>query len=436
MILDGTWEELALAGGIILLLLILSAFFSSSETALTAVSRPRMHRLAMRGDRRARAVLDLSRHRQRMITTLLLGNNLVNILASALATVALVQLFGEAGVAWATLVMTALVLVFAEVLPKTVALGNPERLALTVGRIVRICQTLFLPVTVTVHGVVRLILLLPGLRGVTENDREHREEELRGVIDLHAGTEPESRQEGKMLHSVLDLDDVVVSEVMTHRSNVLIIDLEDDVSGNIQRILDSPYTRIPLMRGRDDNIVGILHAKPLLRALRSLRGKDSEPDLEALAGKPWFVPETTTLLDQLQAFRRRREHFAVIVDEYGGLRGILTLEDILEEIVGEIDDEYDIARKEGRPQRQPDGSYVIDGAATLRDLNRNLDWNLPDGDAATLAGLVLHEARCIPEAGQVFQFHGFRFEILRRQRNRIRTLRVFPPSGEDGQTGD
>ena len=421
-LMDNWW----FVGGIILFLLLLSGFFSGSETALTAASRARMHQLKKQGEPRARTVLDLHDRKDRMIGAILLGNNLVNILASALATSLFLISFGEAGVVYATLVMTLLVLIFAEVLPKTWALADPNKMALVVGPIMRVVVTVFSPFTLAVQAVVRATLHLFGVRLHEEWDDEHKEEELRGVIDLHDGEDPETQQERKMLNSILDLDDVEVSDVMTHRSEVMTIDLSDPVEENINKVLASPFTRIPLTEGDTDNIVGILHAKPLLRAIREQEGKAGDIDLRVLASLPWFVPDSTTLLDQLQAFRERREHFAVVVDEYGSLMGIVTLEDILEEIVGNIDDEHDVTVRGVHPQAN--GDFVIDGSVTIRDLNRDLEWDLPDDDAATVAGLVLYESRLIPEAGQVFSFYGYRFEVLRRHRNRIKTVRVTPPA--------
>lgn len=419
-----------LVGLAVLVLLALSGFFSGSETALTGASKARMHQLAKGGDARAKAVLALRDRKESMIGAILFGNNLVNILASALATSVFLAIFGDAGVAYATLVMTALVLIFAEVLPKTWAITYPDRMALTVGRIMQVITVVFSPVTMFVQLVVTGTLRLFGVRLQSDEDEEQRVEELRGVIDLHEGEDPHERI---MLRSILDLDDVEVADVMTHRSNVVMVDFEDPVEENITKILESAYTRIPLVKGDPDNILGVLHAKPLWRAVRANRSRGEAIDLKELAAPPWFIPDSTTLLDQLHAFRERREHFAIVVDEYGSFQGIVTLEDILEEIVGEIDDEQDIAVHGIHIQN--DGSYVIDGAVTLRDINRDLDWSLPDDDAATIAGLILHEARCIPEAGQIFRFYGYEFEVLRRQRNRIKTLRVTPPRREEDKTG-
>jgi len=421
--------EWILAGAAIIVLLVLSAFFSGSETALTASSRARMHELARQGSHRAGLVLKLNEQRERLIGAILLGNNLVNILASALATSVLLAIFGDAGVAYATLVMTMLVLIFAEVLPKTFALNRADRFALGVAPLMRVIVWLFAPVTTAVDFIVRATFGLFGVKLARKLGREEREEALRGAIELHKGEEPEIEQERQMLRSILDLDDVEVSEVMTHRREVTMIDVGLPSSEIVDLVLSSPFTRIPLHPDDPDNIIGVLHAKAVLREMRSLEGNINGLDVTTIAAKPWFIPDTTSLLDQLQAFRERREHFAIVVDEYGALQGIVTLEDILEEIVGDIDDEHDISVRGVRPQ--PDGSYIVEGTVTLREVERNLGWALPDDDATTIAGLVLHEARRIPDPGQVFIFHGFRFEILRRQRNQITVLRVTPPANEE-----
>ncbi|HTJ65719.1 MAG TPA: transporter associated domain-containing protein [Alphaproteobacteria bacterium] len=256
------------------------------------------------------------------------------------------------------------------------------------------------------------------------------DEALRSAIEGHASTDAEdaaeTREERNMLRSILDLGEVTVVEVMTHRRQMVTIDAELAPSDIVDAALASPFTRLPLWRDEPDNIVGIVHAKSLLRAVRAAREQLTAQDIDQVVSKPWFVPDTTTLLDQLQAFRERREHFALVVDEYGSLLGLVTLEDILEEIVGDITDELDT--HVAGVYAQPDGSYVVDGTVTLRDLNRELDWELPDEtDYSTVAGLVLYESRHIPEVGQTFTFFGFRFEILKRQRNQIITLRVTPP---------
>ncbi len=414
--------------GAIAFLLVLSAFFSGSETALTAASKPAMHHLEQNGSHRASLVNRLRDNNERLIGAILLGNNLVNILASALATSALIELFGEAGIAYATLGMTALVLVFAEVMPKTYAINTADKSALAVAPLINPIVSVFSPITSTINVVVRLTLRMFGIDS-RATDTEPDETELRGAIDLHDGTEQAIRHERAMLRSVLDLDDVQVAEIMTHRKDVTAIDVDNPPADLVKQVVDSPFTRIPLWRDNTDNIIGVLHAKALLR-----RVWDDELDLDALdigelAAPPWFIPEQTPLLDQLEAFRARREHFALVVDEYGSFLGIVTLEDILEEIVGEIDDEHD--DQVSGVTVQPDGSFLVDGRVTIRDLNREFEWGLPDEEAATVAGLVLHEARRIPEVGQRFMFFGFRFDIVQRERHQITEILITPPLDDD-----
>ena len=409
---------------IILLLLLCSAFFSAAETALTGASRPRMHALEGQGDRKASLVNRLRAHMEQVIGAVLLGNNMVNIFASALATSVLIGLFGNRGVAYATAVMTVLVVVFAEVLPKTYAINNADRLALALAPAMNVVVGVLRPIIRIMQIVVRAILRLCGANVSTDLGADKTEEELRGAIDLHAEASGEVEEAGAMLHSILDLNDVIVGDIMVHRSNLALIDADQPPAKIVQAVIESAYTRLPLWRGDQDNIIGVLHAKALLRAVQANGGKVEGLDITALALPPWFVPDTTTLLAQLQAFRKRREHFALVVDEYGALRGVVTLEDILEEIVGDIEDEHDI--EVPGIKTEPDGSFIVDGTVTIRDLNRHCGWRLPDDAAATIAGLVLQEARRIPETGQVFAFHGFRFEVLERQRNQIRLLKITP----------
>ena len=409
---------------IILLLLLCSAFFSAAETALTGASRPRMHALEGQGDRNASLVNRLRAHMEQVIGAVLLGNNMVNIFASALATSVLIGLFGNRGVVYATAVMTVLVVVFAEVLPKTYAINNADKLALAVAPAMNVVVGVLRPIIRVMQIVVRAILRLCGANISTELGADKTEEELRGAIDLHAEASGEVEEAGAMLHSILDLNDVIVGDIMVHRSHLALIDADQPPEKIVQAVIESAYTRLPLWRGDQDNIIGVLHAKALLRAVQANGGKLESIDVIALALPPWFVPDTTTLLAQLQAFRKRREHFALVVDEYGALRGVVTLEDILEEIVGDIEDEHDI--EVPGIKTEPDGSFIVDGTVTIRDLNRHCGWRLPDDAAATIAGLVLQEARRIPETGQVFAFHGFRFEVLERQRNQIRRLKITP----------
>ena len=422
---------LLLVGGGIFLLLVLSAFFSGSETALTSVSRARLHHLEKRGNQRARLVNRLIGDRERLIGAILLGNNAVNIFASALATSVLIGLFGEAGIAYATIGMTLLVLIFAEVLPKTYALRNADRVALAVAPFMRLMVIILSPITLAVQAVVRFSLHLLGVAATDGDHALKAEQELRGAIDLHSRGGAIVKQERDMLGSILDLEDVEVSEIMIHRKGMTVIDAEDPPARIIERAIASPYTRIPLWRGDPDNIIGVLHSKDLLNLVHGHRDNIDDLNLAATATAPWFIPDSTTLLRQLQAFRHRRAHFALVVDEYGALMGMVTLEDILEEIVGDIADEHDVAFTGVR--LNADGSYTVRGTVTIRDLNREYEWNLPDDEASTIAGLVIHEAQRIPEMGQSFVFHGFKFEVLTRQRNQITSVRVTQPARQPAE---
>ncbi|MCH2629594.1 MAG: HlyC/CorC family transporter [Nisaea sp.] len=414
---------------VILALLFLSAFFSGSETALTAASQARLHQLSLRGNRRAGTVLRLRRRNDTLIGTILIGNNITNIAASALATSVLISLFDDAGVAYSMIGMTILVVIFAEVLPKTFAINNADRSALAVGPAIRVFVWLFQPLSIAIRFIVNVLLKIIGVKGLTSFAQHEREEELRGLIELHTGPGPDVSEERAMLRSILDLGEVTVEEIMTHRRNVSMINADLPLEEILDELLESSFTRLPLYRGDPDEIIGILHGKALLRAIRGFPGENmSELDIVEVANEPWFIPESSNLLDQLQAFRARKEHFAVVVDEYGTLQGVVTLEDILEEIVGNIDDENDVTVSGVRPQ--PDGSFLINGSVTLRDLNRDFEWNLPDEDASTIAGLILHEARIIPNVGQEFIFYGFRFRILRKHRNQVTQLRVWPVIGQ------
>jgi Mg2+/Co2+ transporter CorB len=418
----GIWESV----GAIAALLCLSAFFSAAETALTGASKARMHALELEGNRRAALVNQLREKKDRLIGAILLGSNIVNTLSSAIATSVLIQMFGSTGILYATGIITVLLLIFSEVLPKTYALMKADSVAMTFAPIIQFLILIFTPILFVVSGILKLTMKM--VKPQTGN--EATEEELRGAIELHE-TEEELRTQAKraMLHSILDLADVNVGSIMTHRKGVETVDISQPISVVIEQVLDNAYSRLPVYRNDPDNIVGILHAKALLREISTVQGDFSKVDISRLLSDPWFIPETTILFDQLQAFRERKEHFAIVVDEYGAFKGIVTLEDILEEIVGDIEDEHDVSVPGVRAQ--PNGSYIVDGTVTVRDLNRALNWNLPSEDYSTVAGLILHEAKMIPAVGQNFTFYGYRFRILKRQRNQITLIRVMPDAASN-----
>lgn len=430
-------EGYVLEGVLFFVLLGVSALFSCSETAMTAASRARMHTLESDGSKRAALVNRLRESKDRMISSLLLGNNLVNIFASALATAVLIRIFGPAGVAYATIVVTILVVVFAEVMPKMLALLHSDRVALAVAPFVSAVTTVFSPITSAINRIVHAAFRAFGVRA--DDVGNIYEEELRGVIELMGAekTSPENgstaqsgqdpTQETKaMLRSILDLADVQVAEIMIHRRDVRTVDVALPMVKIVDTVLNSTFTRLPVWQDTPDNIIGIVHTKLLLQEIRNCGGDVSRINIRKAMMEPWFIPDSTVLFDQLQAFRKRREHFAVVVDEYGTLQGVVTLEDILEEIVGQIDDESDTGVSGVRPQA--DGSYIIEGKVTIRDLNREFGWGLPDEDYATLAGLLLFESRQVPMLGQSYTFFDFRFEILKKHRNQITLVGVHPPS--------
>jgi Mg2+/Co2+ transporter CorB len=417
-----TEDWLALFG--IFICLILSFLFSGSETALTAFSRARMLRLESKGNRSATIVNRLVLVRERLLGAILFGNNAVNIAASAMATGLLLAWFGDVGVFYATVVMTVIVVVFTEILPKTVAINAPDRVALLAARPIALLVKIFGPVLMGVEALVRWFLRLFGMHVGAHQPILSAHEELRGAVDLlhHEGSV--EKHDRDMFGGLLDLRDLVVSDVMIHRTEMISVCADLPPEEFVAAVLAAPVTRLPLWREKPENITGILHAKDLLRELRAVDGELTRIDVGKITRPPWFVPEMRSLSEQLKAFRRRKTPFALVVDEYGEVMGLVTLEDILEEIVGDISDEHDVAVAGVWPQ--PDGSVNVDGAVPIRDLNRAMDWRLPDDNATTIAGLVIHEAQLIPEAGQNFTFHGFRFRVLRKHRNRITALRITP----------
>jgi len=420
----GIW----LTAAAILALLVMSAFFSGSETALTASSRSKLKAQADKGSRAAARAMEVTDDSERMIGAILLGNNVVNILAASLATALLTRVFGDSGVALATLGMTALVLVFGEVLPKTLAIANPEPFAMRVSPAIGLLIRILSPIVSVVRLLVRGLLRIFGVRTDPDSHILALREEIAGAIALGHSEGAVEKEDRDRLLATLDLSDRTVEEVMRHRSQVEMIDADLPADDIVTQVLASSHSRLPVYRDEVENILGVIHAKDLLREVNRIaqaEGTEREAGLDILkvARKPYFVPETTPLDEQMRQFLKRKAHFALVVDEYGALRGLITLEDILEEIVGDISDEFDVTPVH-IPQPSEAGDYLIDGAMTIRDLNRAMDWNLPDEEANTVAGLVIHEAQTIPAEGQVFSFHGFRFEIATRRENRITRLKI------------
>ena len=408
----------------VVICLLISAFYSGSETALTASSRAAMMRLEKQGNVDAAIVSRLLATRERFLGAVLLANNATNIAASTLATGLLLTLFGEAGVIYATIVMTALIFILCEILPKTAAFNAPDRVALVVAQPIARTVTLLLPLLKAVEWMVRLILRGIGMsRGTMQSILSPREE-LRGAVDLLHRAGIVEKLDRDMMGGVLDLRELTVSDVMVHRTKMVMLDADTPPREIVDAVLGAAVSRLPVWRGSPDNILGVLYAKDLLRALHSAGGDASKIDIESLARPPWFVPDTTPLYEQLKAFRDRKTPVALVVDEYGELEGLVTTKDIIAEIVGDIGDEHEVAVPGVR--MLADGSANVDGSVPVRDLNRAMDWSIPDDEATTIAGVVIHESRSIPEPGQSFTFHGYRFQVLRKTRNRITALRVTP----------
>nr|WP_111298113.1 HlyC/CorC family transporter [Paracoccus saliphilus] len=429
-----------ITGAAIVLLLAMSAFFSGSETALTAASRAKLRSRADKGDAGAETALLVTSDSERLIGAILLGNNVVNILSASLATAMFTRLIGGSGVAIATLVMTVLVLIFSEVMPKTYAISAPENVASMVARPIRVLTIVLSPVVSVVRMIVRGILSIFGLKTDPGSHMFSVEEEIAGALSIGHASGAVLKEDRDRLLGALDLGNRTVEEIMRHRSEIQMIDGDLPPEKILETVLASPHTRLPVYRQERENIVGVVHAKDLLRAVNRAVRDAGDPsaarrfDIMAVVMPPYFVPETSALDEQMREFLKRRTHFALVVDEYGSLRGLITLEDILEEIVGEIADEHDTEEDQTlRPNAQ--GDYLVEGGMTIRDLNRQLDWTLPDEEANTIAGLVIHMAQSIPEQGQVFSFHGYRFEVVTRRENRITRLRIrpiLPLKGDEG----
>ncbi|HMN38483.1 MAG TPA: HlyC/CorC family transporter [Hyphomicrobium sp.] len=410
----------------IVILVALSAFFNGSETALTAASRARLHALEEDGNARAKLVNRLLSTPERMIGTVLLGNTLVDVLAAAMAANLAVRLYGDVGVAYATAIMTVVIVVFGAVLPKTYAMAYADKGSLLVAPVMRVLIFLLTPATRAIAFFVRQVLKLTPTKADDEANILAAHEEIRGTIDLQAKEGAVTKEAADMLGGVLDLRDLQVADVMVHRTKMDTVSADDPPDRIVAEILKHQNSRVPIWKDEPENIVGVLHTKDLFAALGRSGWDPAKLDIMSFATEPWFVPDTTSVRVQLNQFLKKKAQMALVVDEYGEVQGLITLEDILEEIVGQIADEHDTQETHIRPQ--PDGTVNVDGTVAIRDLNRQMDWNLPDEEATTIAGLVIHEAQLIPEPGQIFNFHGYRFEVLRKARNKITALRVTPLS--------
>lgn len=401
--------------------LFVSAFFSAAEIGVTASSRAKIHKLKSEGNWRAKLVSSLRQQKEKLIGGILLGNNVVNVLASAITTSLFISLFGEDGVLIATGVVTVLVVLFGEVLPKTYALTHPEKVAMWTAPLLSVFIKLLAPFTISMQFIVRIMFRVLRISDSPSNLISGTDA-LRGAIELQHQEGSVVKTDRDMLGSILDLSEREVGEIMIHRKNINMIDAQMPLEAMMDVVLKGTHSRLPVYRNSSDNIIGVLHVKDLLRVMRDKNNQIKTENVLGMLKKPWFVPETTKLKDQLHAFTTHKNHLALVVDEYGSLMGLVTLEDILEEIVGQIEDEHDVAGRGIR--KEADGGYLIEGGVTIRDINRELDWKLPDAEATTIAGLLMHEAQLIPEIGQTFEFFSFRFQVIKKQRNQLLLIRV------------
>ena len=408
--------------------LLCAAFFAASETAITGVSEGSIHKLVQQGSKRAKKVEDLRRDKERLISTLMLGNSALHIFASALATKACTDMFGAEGVAIATAIMTVSIVIFAEVLPKSYAFENPDSVAMKVAPLLGTIVRILYPLSTAIHFLVDKTMRLFGLNTDTEKKIIMSAiDQLRGAIDLHHHRGVVVKQDRDMLGGVLDLGQVEVAQVMIHRRQVDMVSIDQPLPDIIDFVVKSNYTRIPVWQDNPENIIGILHSRDLFKMLYEAKENLAQIDLSKIMTTPWFIPENTPLSEQLHAFRKRRLHFALVVDEYGTLQGIVTLEDILEEIVGQIEDEHDSTSE--TISDNGDGSITVNGYTTVRELNRARDLQLPDEEANTIAGLIMHETQKIPSTSDIFLLYGLQFEILEKSENQITKVKISPLAG-------
>ncbi|MDM8335281.1 HlyC/CorC family transporter [Wolbachia pipientis] len=406
---------------IIFVLLVLSFLFSGAEIGLTSISRSQVNKLKLDGNKRAKVIDHLLNKKELTIGTMLLSNTIINITCSALFTAIFINFFGSEGIFLSTIIMTFCILLFCEVLPKTYAMQNPEKFTSFSAYFVLFFVKIFSPLTLGIQFIVNLILKLCGLH----KNREviSAADAMRNMITLHRSEGTMLQQDLDMLSSILDLAETEISEIMTHRRNLFSLDIDRNKEELIRGILTSSHSRVPLWQKEPDNIIGVIHVKNLINALREKDNRIEEVDIAQVMSKPWFIPESTPLSVQLHNFRRNRKHLAFVVDEYGTLQGIVTLEDILEEIVGEISDEHDLIT-ENFIKKISDNVYRIEGKSTIRDINRQLHWDLPDEEATTLAGMVVNEIERIPDEGEEFSMYGFHFKILKKDKNVITVIEV------------
>lgn len=423
---------------LILALLALSACFAAIETAVTAASAGRIHKLKTAGNKNAVTASAFLKMKEKVISTLLVGNSFINTIVATMATSIFIGIYGEdLGTLISSGVMAFMIIVFAEVIPKAIAVAKAEKILLRAVPLVRVSLMILTPVNFGLNLILRAFCFIFRIKLAQEVSAT---EEMRGVIDHHHKEGNVLQTDRDMLSSVLDMRSMTISEIMVHRSHIDSIDASLAVEEIVSRALSMAHTRIPLWKESKENITGILHIKDLLKAIHknSITGADKQAsgDLSKLKLRdfttdPWFIPDNALVIHQLHAFREKRSHVALVIDEYGDLQGLVTLEDILEEIVGQIEDEHDTAQ--AQIIKKADGRVIVAGSKTVRDINREMGWSLPDENAITLAGLVIHEAQKLPKQGEVFKMFGMKITVRSRLSNRIETLVFAPlkPSAEE-----
>ncbi len=410
---------------LVILLLALSAFFSGSEIGILSASRSKIQKLKMDGNKRAVTLSKLRDDRERMIGAMMLLNTFVNTAASSIASGLSIDYFGDSGEALiiSTTIMTILIMIYGEILPKTYAVRNAEKLSLAVAPFFMIISRMFSPITTTIQVMVNATLRI-FTSPTKKEEKMSGLEIIRGALEFHHEEGLVVKEDKYMIGGIIDLEKITVNEIMIHRNDMESVDIDDEPNEIINQVIATTHSRIPLWKDEPDNIVGIIHVKDVVRLLRSKK-EITKKDIEKIIRKPLFIPNITNLKKQLNTFREQQSHFALVVDEYGELLGLITLEDILEEVVGHIEDEYDHDNKSAI-QKNQDGSVVVAGDVTIRDLNRAMHWNISDEDAATLGGLVFHIAQKVPTVGESFRILGFKMKILKRKYNKIIKIKIVP----------
>lgn len=409
--------------GVLIFLIILSAFFSGSETGLISLNRYRLRHLAKAGHPGAIRANELLKRPDRLIGIILLGNNFVNILASAIATIIALHFLGESGVWVATLLLTIFILLFAEVTPKTLAALHPERFAFPASFLLGPLLRIFYPLVWFINTVANGLLRPFGIDTRSSDQHTLSSEELRTVVNEAGAMIPRRHQ--KMLLSILDLEKATVEDIMIPRNEISGIDLEDDWDEIIKQITTSQHTRLPVYQDGIDNVIGIVHLRNVLGLYR--KGDFDREILRNVIRETYFIPEGTPLNTQLLNFQKQRRRIGLVVDEYGDIQGLVTLDDILEEIVGEFTTDPSASSKDIHPQE--DGTFLVDGSANIRELNRVMKWNLPSEGAKTLNGLIVEYMETIPEPGTSMKFSGYPIEIVQASNNAVKTVRISPNFG-------